>query len=180
MKVFGCLRGGGGRVTGGSWSPLSRPGSQGMRGSGRRTVDRWAGVLSWGGDFGEVAVGCRTRRGWCRILWETLQRADEQVPRPGRAARCPGLGRLCPVMPLAVRWAALGALTEHSGEGHGGGLCLEESVAWRRPGVLCEAAVGSGRWAQGRHIALAAGHTAWGTDRTGCVSRVGGPGALSP
>lgn len=29
-------------------------------------------------------------------------------------------------------------------------------------------------------VLLAAGHTAWGTDRTGCVSRVGGPGALSP
>lgn len=47
-EFFGCLRGGGGRVTGGSCRPLSRPGPQGVR----EVLEKDSGHVGWCSQLG--------------------------------------------------------------------------------------------------------------------------------
>lgn len=111
------------------WPLLAEPGPKGMR----EVLEKDSGQVGWcsqlGGSFGEVAVDAETGRGGvgdpgrpCRELTSKCHAL------PGTGGTLPWPGRALPRgVVLAVRWGALGVLTEAQRGSHGGGLCLERA-----------------------------------------------------
>lgn len=110
MSSSGASGGEGGRVTGGLCRPLSRPGPQGMR----EVLEKDSGQVGWCSQVGWPTLvkwpWMQNQTGGGVGSWETLQRADEQVPRP------PGTGGTLPWPgPGSAPWGRSGSAAGRTG-----------------------------------------------------------------